>query len=338
MKSKITLVTTLAVAGFCQLASSQPANNTSDIVSNWWQVEVIVFTQGNNWTTTSEIWPTDVELRYPQQYQELIPLVDPNAADANELVGNQSLDAPAASTSPGGQTIDGALNPEEIRLLPESEFQLIDVSNKINRGRRKVLFHGAWRQYMERDAPEAPIIFTAGDKYHDQYQSEGSIHIYVQRLLHFDVNLWLTEFSINAGQERQPWPDLPRRPTQRLTSTLSAQDVPDASNNQPIINNAPTDLNPGILNNNDTINTLEWLDQRGNTTFYDSRYDEILARNYVINNLATVKQDRPLRSDELNYLDHPLVGILVKIVRYNPPVPQGLGVHPSDELLRPKPN
>ena len=331
-------INSFAITSLCAVQSvclAQGNGGDSNEITNWWQVEIIMFTQGSNWATTTEVWPTDIELHYPDQWQQLTPLVDPNAdaPDGENKIEDAADQAVAAE--------DDFLDPGLLKLLPEDELQLTDMRKQLNRGRRRILFHGAWRQYMERDQEEAPIIFAAGDQYDDHYELEGSIHLYVQRLLHFDVNLWFTEFSINTGQERRPWPELPKRPNQDLPQNGPA-DSPtpllhqrDQSPNQTQNGSLPagTFINP----NSGAINTLDWFDQRGNTTFYDSRYDEILSRNYVVNNLALIQEDRPMRSNELHYIDHPLVGILVKIDRYQPPEPEGVEADPLDALLGPKP-
>ncbi len=357
-KRFVTLSLTISICGALPSFSFAQANDRdNDEITNWWQVEIIMFTQGANWSTTTEIWPTDIELHYPNQWQQLTPLIDPNAETEtvtdgvdNTINQTNTVTATQQSTDNGSTNNvstdnieDTFLDPGLIKLLPEEELQLTEMSSRLNRGRRRVLFHGAWRQYMERDQDEAPIIFTAGDQYDDHYELEGSIHLYVQRLLHFDINMWFTEFSINAGQERLPWPELPQRPNQELPQyNLAGLDKPATALPNTLLNNNQNQNNalpPGtFINPNDgAINTLDWFDQRGNTTFYDSRYDEILSRNYVINNLALIQEDRPMRSNELHYIDHPLVGILVKIDRYQPPEPEGLEPDPLDALLGPKP-
>lgn len=322
---------TLTPLTFAQ--GQQAPAEADDGPSNWWRIEVIMFTQGNGWSSSAEVWPTDVVLSYPDTWQTLVPLLDPNA-EIQEQAGNNNN--PAQNTSPENNATEQGteIQLEELKLLPQEELQLTGISNKVNRGRRRVLFHGAWHQYMERNQEEAPIIFAVGDQYDDHYELEGSIHIYLQRLLHFDVNLWLTEFSINAGQLRQPWPELPTAPSRQIPvfdlpgAGLSDLGRPATGFNQPSFqgSNQATGANNGGNGvyagaNIGQTNTLEWFDQQGNTTFYDSRYDQILSRTYVINHLALIQQDRPMRSDELHYIDHPQLGILVKITRYQPPEP-----------------
>ena len=334
--------------GICFGQNTNPSGANDDVNTTWWQVEVIVFTQGTNAATTAEIWPTDVQLSYPDEWQQLTPLVDPNATPDDDAALTPSANTPnqagtvASDVTPAeddAQTLD----PGIIKLLPEEDLQLTEIRKRVSRGQRRVLFHGAWRQYMERYQEEAPIIFTAGDQFDDHFELEGSIHIYYQRLLHFDVNLWLTEFSINTGQEHQPWPELPRRPNMEIpVGNLADLDVATDLTNNPVFsdrNNQNNGFGTGNTsrrgNSIGTINTLEWFDQRGNTTFYDTRYDEILSRNYVINNLALIQQDRPMRSEELHYIDHPLLGILVKIIRYTPPEPESTQEVPLDDILGP---
>jgi hypothetical protein len=329
--------------------SQTPSSSEVDNIGPWWQVEMILFTQGNNWTTSSEVWPTDLELSYPDTWQELTPLFDPTKEAIIEDA-NAPTDTPPSDPTQANRQDELALDPGKLKLLPEAELQLTDIRKKLDRGRRRILFHGAWRQFMERNQAEPPIIFSAGDQYDDHYEVEGSIHIYLQRLLHVDLNLWLSEFSINAGQEREPWPELPKRPNLRIPAyRLSDFDRLGLTSNTPLftdsnssqvggINSNRLDPSPGVNTGTGQINALDWFDQRGNITFYDSRYDEILSRNYLVNNLSLIKQDRPMRSDELHYIDHPQLGILVKISRYQPPQ-QPVDQFDADleKILGPKP-
>jgi len=47
-----------------------------------------------------------------------------------------------------------------------------------------------------------------------------------------------------------------------------------------------------------------------------------LDHNYTIENIALMRQKRRMRSNELHYIDHPSMALLVKITRYEPPAPE----------------
>ena len=347
----ICLIFSLCLPCASPLFAQDDTANLQDTL-RWWQVEMIVFTQGNA-VPSSEVWPTDIELQYPSAWQSLIPLPEDNIAELD----NPELTPPAAN-EPNADVItevETPLNPDEIRLLPAEELQLTEYRNKIaNNRNHRILLHGAWRQFMEKNRPEAPVIITGGDQYDDHFELEGSVHIYWQRYLHVDVNLWLSEFSINTGQERLPWPTLPKRPNvvvpnfqlgqpgseQLGTNTQAEPSLSqlDRPSNDPLLAGVQGSNTP--FRSNGSINTLDWFDQRGDTTFYDSRYNEILSRNYVVNQVVLNKQKgKNMRSNELHYIDHPKFGILVIITHYQPPEPKP---SPADvlleEILGPTPN
>lgn len=66
----------------------------------------------------------------------------------------------------------------------------------------QLLWHQAWQQPMlpETDAPWIQI--EAGEEHEGRYSLEGSLRIYLERFLHLDTDLWLSEF------EPTPQPDL----------------------------------------------------------------------------------------------------------------------------------
>lgn len=342
----VALITTATLTALPMQPSWGQETTDNDDTLRWWQVEVIVFTWAD-YTTSGETWPTDIELNFPNEWQTLIPLESELSEEETDLSNESTENTQQNPTIAEDVTEDAIeedsteeeLNPDEIRLLPETEFQLMAERNRITRNNNhRLLWHGAWRQHMEKFRNEEPIIFTAGEQYDDHFELEGSLHIYWQRLLHFDINLWFSEFTINAGQERLPWPDLPTRPNSyvpnfqfgSLDTTLQNLDQPDQTSERTTVFTDGTDLASQRINNTlnsdltsvGTINTRDWFDQRGNTTFYDSRYDEILARNYVVDHVVLNKQDRPMRSEELHYIDHPKFGVLVKITHYIPPEPE----------------
>src|SRR5690606_24683663 len=105
--------------------------------------------------------------------------------------------------------------------------------------------------------------------------------------LHIDTNLWMSQFNTNFGQERQPWPTLPRRPNQAIESDM-------------------------LFRINDGASSL-WHQ------FNQSReYEAILAQPYIVENILTLKQSQRLRSGEVHYIDHPKMGVLVKLIPYEP--------------------
>ncbi len=177
-------------------------------------------------------------------------------------------------------------------LLPASQRALERDAKAIQRSYNyRLLFHEAWRQPVV-DQPEAPsLLISAGDKFGQQHELEGTIALSVSRYLHLQTNLWFTRFTHNYGQERSNWPELPLRPDQRKFS-LDAAKSPSA-----------------------------W--QQFNPPADD--YDKILSTPFLPERISILKQKRRMRSGEVHYIDHPHLGIVILCTPYDVPPPAAAG-------------
>lgn len=171
-------------------------------------------------------------------------------------------------------------------LLSADELTLGNEAQRLERNNQyRVLFHGGWRQPFAENRQEPAILITGGEQYGDHYELEGSIQLSLRTYLHIDTNLWLARFNTNFGQERAPWPPLPQRPNQRVdTDILFRFDGGNSSLQQPFNQN--------------------W------------DYEAILAQPYVVENIVVLNQSRRMRSGEIHYLDHPQMGLLIKLTPY----------------------
>lgn len=241
----------------------------------WYQVELIVFAQGSSPDEGEEVWRPDITLSYPSNWLEL---VDPDQADLDE----DGMQAPGVG--------ERQLGERALALLPAEEFTLRREAQRLERDSRyRILFQGAWRQPLAENRQEPAILITGGEQFDDHYELEGSVQLSLRTYLHIDTNLWLSQFNTNFGQEREPWPQLPRRPNQVLdTDTLFR-------------------WNGG--------SSRQW--QSFNQSW---DYEAILAQPYVVENIVQLKQSRRMRSGELHYIDHPRMGLLVKLIPYEPEV------------------
>lgn len=275
---RFALALTLASAMLATNAQAQP-----DVAERWFQIEVIIFSQGNAAVGGEEQWRAEMDrgLRYPSNWVELVeaselaPLADPqNANDANF-----SDDASEPNAT------------RQVALLPSNQRELTAESRQIARSNQyKVLFHEAWRQALVGQEQAPAILITGGQQYGDHYELEGTLTVSVARYLHVTTNLWLTQFATNYGQERPDWPDLPRRP------------------------NLPFDASTPLLPSGGAV----WNQLSTNNSL--GEYNTILASPYVIEHISIMRETRKMYSKELHYLDHPLLGLMVKITPYQPPL------------------
>lgn len=177
--------------------------------------------------------------------------------------------------------------------LPEAERTLNESTGAIADDRAmRVLFHEAWRQPMLPIKEASAIVIRGGNTYEDHTELEGTITLSISRYLHVHTNLWLTQFIPNYGQESEHWPPLPNAPEQQSPRAES-----------------PVDSTAGF-----TDDKSVW---ELNAKPIDE-YANLIEQPFLIKEIVTLEQTRRMRSGELHYIDHPRLGMLIKIDNYNP--------------------
>lgn len=323
--------------------------------ARWYQVEILIFAHKHE-VANSEVWRDDIALAYPLNW---IALKDPNAKpetpEAEPLTSSsldlefklagglldtldgeltmtgqplgaseQTADSPeqlsavenlniteSGESSEGDSHMDNGhlddsiltdstltesswlppdLGREPFYLLPPELRALEPQANAIKRSYNyRLLFQAAWRQPVV-DAQQAPsILISGGDLYGEHHELEGSLSLSVSRYLHLKTNLWFTRFVNNYGQERGNWPEIPIRPDQRDYNGNSGKSWQDAA---PLW---------------DRLQPL------------NDEYDQILSSPYIPNRIALVQQKRRMKSQEIHYIDHPNIGIVVLCTPYEVP-------------------
>ncbi|MDZ7925065.1 MAG: CsiV family protein [Marinagarivorans sp.] len=177
--------------------------------------------------------------------------------------------------------------------IPEADYALKAEAYALRKkSGYRILFHKAWQQTLTSLDKSPAVVITGGDKFDDYYELSGSLRIGVSKFLHVSTDLWLTQFTPNLGNTM----DIPYLP-------LS----PDLALNNP--NSTLTDSDYNTKNNDFSINSY-------------SNNDNYLAkgtvlnteqRNYLPLRVITTTQSARMRSMELNYIDHPRIGVLIKI-------------------------
>lgn len=248
----------------------------------WYQVEMIVVARKDD--TGQEHWPSNIKLRYPGDWVEL---KDPTAAGASSADGN----SPSASS-----TVD--LTKEAFYLLPATERQLNVQAQKLQRSARfEVLFHNAWRQVITNKKSSKAIIINGGQTFGQHQALEGSIRLSVATYLELQTNLWLAQFDVNVGQEiTQPWPEIPVRPN-RTTAAM---------NNLSLDSNL--ELEQALANEN-----TQWSNGSFDTNAAAPEND-----NFVTRQIILLQQERDMRSNEVHYIDHPALNVIIQVTPYPP--------------------
>lgn len=248
----------------------------------WYQVEMIVVARKDD--AGQEHWPSNIKLRYPGDWVEL---KDPTAAGASTANGNPLSALP---------TVD--LTKEAFYLLPANERQLNAQAQKLQRSTRfEVLFHNAWRQVITNKKSSKAIIINGGKTFGQHQALEGSIRLSVATYLELQTNLWLSQFDVNVGQEiTQPWPAIPMRPNYTIT--------------------AMSDLSL------DSVVELEQALATENTQWSNGSFDASAAPpetdNFVTRQIVLLQQERDMRSNEVHYIDHPALNVIIQVSPYPP--------------------
>jgi len=279
----------------------------------WFQVEVAIFSQQPPAGQHQEHWRRDIALAYPPHWVELR---SPEAFEKEALAhfrskaeaerqlqqmqpieDDQQLSPPitppveAQSYSLDDVRVDLAREP--YFFLPRQEHQLTNEVRALKWDKRyRVLFHEAWRQPVVEYDKAPALLIDGGNLFGDHSELSGSLTLSVSRYLHLKTNLWFSEFVANYGQERLDWPELPTRPS------LKKQEGNALLFGQP---------EQGL-----------WAQFNSGSEEYSS----ILAQPYLPRQVVLLEQKRRMRSEELHYIDHPLLGLLVKITRYDVPAPE----------------
>lgn len=244
--------------------SEEPAPEI-EAPDNWYQVEVILFTQNGN--IGGEAPPQDYQLNFPENW---VQLVDPNMPleqdgfplargsllypanpDDSERViplivvadplttESETADRMLPSGSEGIEQAPESDAPED-QYAPEYEAPFVlldrefrdlnDSAAALDRRQYNVVFHEAWRfaaeqDTVEQDAADPWVIIKAGQSLEGRFQLEGSLRFYKSRFLHFESDLWLLQFANASKNESVKRIELPDFP--RLPDITEDQLAPD---------------------------------------------------------------------------------------------------------------
>ncbi|MEH6466791.1 MAG: CsiV family protein, partial [Porticoccus sp.] len=155
----------------------------------------------------------------------------------------------------------------------------------------KPLYHKAWRQ-QGLDFKHSPwILIQGGEKFGNHHELEGSIRLVRNRYLHIQANLWKARFSSLA-------PSLTMETVQSDTATPGIYSPENLASEKssltwPTLPNLPgteipEELTPSTLNN----------------------------AKFQVSDIITLEQSSRVSRDEITYLDHPEMGVLVLVSKY----------------------
>lgn len=323
------LLSTAAMIGCCLplLSVAQQENE------RWYQVELLIFSHEDS--ASSEQWQATPQLNYPgasrflvfpgqnearlaeigsrdEEERELeiatevdefgrqfirIVVVEPEEADGPgiPLAEETGVEEKLPGTETGAELEESLpLQPTPFIALPRSSREFHGKAAYMQRtGFYRTLFHETWVQPVRNERTALPLVIDRSGDAQDWPVLQGSVKLYLSRYLHLETNLWLnTQGDYLPGQWRMPPPPL------GPVSVIIEQP-------EPVIEPEP-----------ETIPYYEapaLAGQNSDELLVDEELLEPEGPVYPWRHAILLNQKRKMRSNEVHYIDHPMLGVVVKL-------------------------
>lgn len=306
-----------AAALLALLPTALPVLSQATDNERWFRVELMIFSHESASAASAERWDPAPPLAYPSAARFLIDnrLIERNTG--NYPTGESVIDARGVQTitlpndsssaqnipdiprqeetpdaSPETPTGAGSeqlpLTPEPFTLRPLSELEFRGKAAYMQRtGRFKTLFHQTWLQPMRDEAQALPIIIDRSGDEQNWPRLQGSVKLYLSRYLHIETNLWLnTDGDYLPADWFMPAPPLGPESLIIIEPPAPLTDGFFAAGREAGL---PTD-DEGLPLAEDTGPIYGW-------------------RHAIL-----MDQKRRMRSNEVHYIDHPMLGVVVKLL------------------------
>jgi len=310
--------------------------------ARWYEVELLVFSREDPAAATAEQWDPLPRLAYPAAARFL---VDPARVSANSAAhpGSSALDpygrqiitlgaeptanlpipvvspesgspqqgaAPVPETAgPAGET--GTSPPRETPtpylVLPAQRREFSGSAARMQRsGRFTVLFHKAWVQPIGAAGKSLPIVIDESGDTGEWPRLQGSIRLYSSRYLYLETDLWLnTDGSYLPGQWRMDPPPL-GPPSLVIEAPFTESPAPaETTASTPMSPGGPAPLAPIV--EPETAAAGDSMEAAA------AAQAEPTAPVYPWRHAVLLQEKRRMRNAEVNYLDHPLFGAVIKV-------------------------
>lgn len=243
--------------------------------TRWFQVELMVFSDASG--ATAEQWEATPDLDYPGASHFLI--------DSTRVKSNTNQ--PADDRSVGTTKRAG---PAAFTLLPRTQLAFRGKAAYMQKtGRYRVLFHEAWVQPIGPLSQSLPIVLDRSGDEMQWPELQGTITLYLSRYLHLETNLWLnTDGEYLHSTWSMPPPPLGPR------SVIVEESIPNEPDPVASVNVYDLHIQPEPLGLEEEI-------------------EEQLGPVYPFRHAVLLQQKRRMRSGEVHYIDHPMLGVIVKI-------------------------
>lgn len=260
--------------------SQRTEDNEETSEPRWYQVEVILFENLNPNAAEEERWGDVINFIAAENS---LSLNDINTMTDSEEDTNTAQTEPGDTSTQTGESSDSeALDAvrQPLIYLDEEQRMLNKHALALDKNSNyRVMYHQSWLMVFNEGETSPPLLIHAGESYDQHHQLEGSLDIQLSRFLHVKSNFWLSSFSESFDSDDNTY-----------TFSYSADDS---------------------LSPYQTANSPRY------SSFSDSgfKYQTLMANEYDVEQTANLNNHSRLKSDELHYVDHPLMGMLIKINR-----------------------
>jgi hypothetical protein len=186
--------------------------------------------------------------------------------------------------------------PRPFVLLPGDYQEFRGKAALMQRGGRySVLFHETWVQPVGSEKRSLPIVLDRSGDTQQWSRLQGTINLFVSRYLHVQTNLWLnTSGAYIAGTWQMPAP--PLGPPSLIIEEQELVDIAAA------IDELPASAMSGAEEATDVLEM----------TGSGEEIVEVETPVYPYRHAVLLEQTRRMRSNETHYIDHPLMGVIIK--------------------------
>jgi hypothetical protein len=283
------LICVVLAAANCSLAEDD----------RWYRVELMVFSHTGG--QSAEQWDPTPVLVYPDAARFLSNAGQVNAASASQYEYS-------VQTAPEQQSAAGELYPLQesptAPVLPALPTPFVRLGNAEQdfrgkaaymqrSGRYRILFHETWLQPVTERSRALPIILDQSGDTGQWPELQGSILLSVSRYLHLETNLWLnTNGDYLPGSWQMPAPPL---------GPSSATEEPQESELD--ISTEESGSEPG--------QEERWQEESWQEASPEE--EAVPGPIYPFRHAILLQQKRRMRSTEVHYLDHPMLGVVTKL-------------------------
>ncbi|MCG8313163.1 MAG: peptidoglycan binding protein CsiV [Pseudomonadales bacterium] len=317
------------LAGFISVTASAevpPAIFPPSEEQPWYQVNIAIFKQPQH-LLQSEQWKTGAEMEasFPNttisleiegmetgdeaEHTTAVDVFNPTHATAN-----LSKDSATHSANPQ-QASSEAVIPPAFQAQVSSDEEFNKVVNRLNRSPNyEILYQTAWLQPPLAKEDALAVLIQAGESYNGLYELEGTTSLHVARYLHLNTNIRLAKY-VQQIEVIKPW-------WQGDEGAGFANAEMDNLNDGFTIElgQETMQLQNGVEQPIDEPGESNRSDEDGFTSvgnFTELNLEETVTRYQSIRT-GVMDESRRMRSGELHYIDHPLFGMVVKVIPYFP--------------------